>query len=66
MAQAWDQICPAADQAFGIRAAVADCVAGHLSLGRLRPLVFPEAYTGATTVTVDEFNAGQFQSATYC
>ena len=28
------------------REAVADCVAGHLSLRRLRPLVFPEAYAG--------------------
>ena len=43
-----------------------DRLARHPSPRGLRPLAFAEAYAGAAAVPVDEFNAGRFQSATYC
>ena len=43
-----------------------DRLARHPSPRGLRPLAFAQAYAGAAAVPVDEFNAGRFQSATYC
>jgi len=39
----------------------ADCLAGHLSLGGLRPLAFAETNPRAAAVLVDEIDAGHLK-----